>query len=698
MATSTNPVEALLDREAARRPSSRPTGRIASMLDAYQVATSDRLLGFLLDMGYDALRLVTCDAWKRKCGGVPRNSFIIIKLNEEAAGVTPGSMKRFLVLARVSETATTPVAGDIQSTIFQIHKVQAKIDPLTNAELQWGALSADILGTYFDDGDKIGFGNDVDSFSSPHFYEVYVPSDEHLETLINTFVDDANPITIGRLRYTETEAGNQGRKIEVRISPADFVANRTALFGKTRMGKSNAIKVILDTMLSSQTNMGQIVFDLSGEYTYPDPQTGASLYLRYRDRCARYSLKPRHPQAEQDVGAPMPSMLRTNFYQQVNLGHAIIQSLFDAVHQRRPDYMAPFFGWEPIDPADIATTLPDIGDQKRYRRALSMYWGLLYEAGYVVRATGAPQWEWKIPLELNESIRQALGSDQDIQRFAAMKQARDGTDQLHDDQKIEIAARIYERLWTLYDNNPNDATLFPVSARNGKPYFEPIHRALLKMIGDRNVSGAKKITPFRAYHDPRGSDVVKAIIADVEAGKTLLIDLANADPVVAKYYSEMIARGILAKQMAKFSELDASEFANYSVLFYFEEAHNLFRADDRDLTSVYNKLAKEGAKFRIGMVYATQSMTTLSPDLLKNTENFFIAHLNDDREIKEIERRYEFSGIGLDVQRARSKGYARMITLSHRYALPVQIKLFQPFGSVTAGESATSGGGVKQGS
>src|SRR6266516_5454281 len=76
--------------------------------------------------------------WKRKCGGVPRNSFVIVKLNESAAGVTPGSVRPCLLLARVSETATTPVAADIQSTIFQIHKVQAKIDPLTNAELQWG--------------------------------------------------------------------------------------------------------------------------------------------------------------------------------------------------------------------------------------------------------------------------------------------------------------------------------------------------------------------------------------------------------------------------------------------------------------------------------------------------------------------------------------------------------------------------------
>jgi DNA helicase HerA-like ATPase len=166
-------------------------------------------------------------------------------------------------------------------------------------------------------------------------------------------------------------------------------------------------------------------------------------------------------------------------------------------------------------------------------------------------------------------------------------------------------------------------------------------------------------------------------VKDVEECKTVLVDLAR-DPVVARYYSEMICKAVLAHQMTKFSELEAAEFEKKSVLFYFEEAHNLFRADDKDLTSVYNKLAKEGAKFRIGMAYATQSMTTLSPDLLKNTENFFIAHLNDDREIREIERRYEFSGIGLDVQRARTKGYVRMITLSHRYALPVQIKLFRP--------------------
>ncbi len=491
--------------------------------------------------------------------------------------------------------------------------------------------------------------------------------------MINSFVDVTDSIRIGRLRYTETETLGRARDIEVRVSPQDFVANRTALFGKTRMGKSNTIKVILETMLSTVDNLGQIVFDLSGEYTYPDPQTGASLYLRYQRQCSRYSLKPRHPEVERAAGAPKPSVLRVNFHRQIELGHAIINGLF---MDRRPDYMAPFFGWEPVDADKIPDRFPDHGDRTRYNRALSMYRAVLYEAGF---SSGGNS---RVDLELHAPLRQRLAQDPNVAQFARMEK-RNNIDQVADQQDLSIATRIYEYLWPVYENNPNDAALFPVSQRNGKPYFEPIHRSLLKMIGDRNVSGAKKLTPFKDYHDPQGSDIVKAIVNEVDDGKTVLLDLANADTVVANYYSEMIAKEVFARQMTKFSELEKVDFDKHSVLFYFEEAHNLFRADDKDLTSIYNKLAKEGGKFRIGMVYATQSMTTLSPDLLKNTENFFIAHLNDDHEIKEIERRYEFNGIGLDVQRARSKGYVRMITLSHRYALPVQIQLFNPSKSVS---------------
>ena len=76
------------------------------------------------------------------------------------------------------------------------------------------------------------------------------------------------------------------------------------------------------------------------------------------------------------------------------------------------------------------------------------------------------------------------------------------------------------------------------------------------------------------------------------------------------------------------------------------------------------------------MVYATQSISTLSPDLLKNTENFIVTHLDDDREVRELEHKRAFRDIAADVERITSKGYVRMKTLSLPFALPVQIKKF----------------------
>ncbi len=656
---------------------SRPVfeGLVVDIVNSYN-DKGNHLLGYVLDLNYDKATIVTCDGWKLKCGGVPKNSFIIIKASQAARKLDGASVRPpILILGRVTQAVATPVSQDIQRTIFAIHKVQAVTDPYTSAELQWGALQISILGTYFDDGKEVKFGNDIDSYLSPHFYEVYVPQPEHLALLINSFVDGDDTMNIGRLRFTETELIAPKKSVDIQIAPKDFIANRTALFGKTRMGKSNTIKVILEMMLNSKQEVGQVVFDLSGEYTYPDKQTGGSIYLRHRSKCTRYSLNPREPEAEKLAGIRKPNVLRVNFYEQLSLGHSMISSLFNTVHATRPDYMAPFFGWEPIDELELNKRFAEdpFGSEKtRYQRAISMYKGLLRQAGF------EPPERLQLQLHITSEIREELASLDALKDIVRRDRAKvDGElGKMSDTQDLDIALRVYEQLWGIF-NNTSKAKLFPASKESGKPYFEPIHIALLKMIGDTGISGAKKLTPFKGYHDPKGSSIAEKIVKDVKDGKTVLIDLSQADQIVSTFYSEMIARAVLNEQMKGFAELETEVFEKQSALFYFEEAHNLFRADDKDLTSIYNKLAKEGAKFRVGMVYATQSMTTLSPDLLKNTENFFIAHLNDDREIREIERRYEFQDIGLDIQRSKTKGYVRMITLSHRYALPVQIRLFE---------------------
>jgi DNA helicase HerA-like ATPase len=183
------------------------------------------------------------------------------------------------------------------------------------------------------------------------------------------------------------------------------------------------------------------------------------------------------------------------------------------------------------------------------------------------------------------------------------------------------------------------------------------------------------VRPFARYHSPEGASVFEDIASAIENGQSVFIDMSQSSDVVRNNLVERICRTVFQRQNQRFNS--AAGVGNRFVMLYFEEAHRLFNKDDNDLNSIYNLIAKEGAKLNIAMVYATQSMTTISPDLIKNTDNFFIAHLDDDREAREVTRKYAFRDLADDVQRIQSRGFVRMITRSHRFALPVQIRRFE---------------------
>jgi DNA helicase HerA-like ATPase len=127
------------------------------------------------------------------------------------------------------------------------------------------------------------------------------------------------------------------------------------------------------------------------------------------------------------------------------------------------------------------------------------------------------------------------------------------------------------------------------------------------------------------------------------------------------------------------------------VQLYFEEAHNLFPKDDKDLRGVYARFAKEGAKFHIGMVYSTQSPSTVNRDLLAQTENFFIAHLSSRDEVGSLSRlNVAYETMQDDILSAKTPGYIRMLTRSHRFVVSVQAKKFTAKKTSTAASKPDS--------
>lgn len=111
------------------------------------VLSADTLLGFVLKVDFNETHFITCDAWKRKCGGVPRGSFILFRIDPRSVDPEDAVFTERLILARIQDSAPTPVESNIQQTLFQVHKLQAQPDPITAKEFQWGALKASIVGT-----------------------------------------------------------------------------------------------------------------------------------------------------------------------------------------------------------------------------------------------------------------------------------------------------------------------------------------------------------------------------------------------------------------------------------------------------------------------------------------------------------------------------------------------------------------------
>jgi DNA helicase HerA-like ATPase len=246
---------------------------------------------------------------------------------------------------------------------------------------------------------------------------------------------------------------------------------------------------------------------------------------------------------------------------------------------------------------------------------------------------------------------------------------------------LEEASNWFATIWDEYNE---DEFFADYKRKKGHEWADEDLKALMVFLtgkrtpgGSVNVSGYKKLRGVLSLHTESTDESFEVeIVKLLRDGKIIIVDLSQGDPEVQRLYSERICTRIFADSMASFIKNDPNNF----VQFYFEEAHNLFpRREDSDLSQIYNRLAKEGAKLNLGLIYATQEVSSISANILKNTQNWFIAHLNNEDELKELRKYYDFADFteGLVQFSASSdKGFVRMKTYSNPFVVPVQIDRF----------------------
>jgi len=223
--------------------------------------------------------------------------------------------------------------------------------------------------------------------------------------------------------------------------------------------------------------------------------------------------------------------------------------------------------------------------------------------------------------------------------------------------------------------------------KNEKDWADDDLKAILKVLtcckegtASESISGYKKLKrpELLNLHTKLSNSLFEDdIMTALRQGKIVIVDLSEGEEITRRAYSEKIVTRIFNDSMKMFiNNLEEKDGFNVIQL-YFEEAHNLFpKKENSDLSDIYNRLAKEGAKFNLGINYATQEVSSISSNILKNTQNWFIAHLNNTDEIKEINKFYDFKDYEQAILRITEKGFLRIKTYSNDYVIPVQVDKF----------------------
>ncbi len=606
---------------------------------------------------YSTVKVLVNDKWKYLVNGVPAGAFLLCSYDAQ-----PNVEE--MVLVRVLGPTSLPTDSAVVASMVEFYKEdrpgegKPTPDSYTRYEFSFSGLECRVLGTFYQDAaGKTQFGADVANFYSAHNYTVYKPTGKVLEYVVNLreggqIPGSVDQVRIGEVRYSASRNGKpQTESVPVYVSALDFVGKRTALFGMTRTGKSNTLKKVVQAVVDLSNKKvlvdgeelkaaGQIIFDINGEYANPNQQDeGTAISQIYSERTTRYSILEKEGF----------KVMKLNFHKDIEAGFGFIQSWLD---EETGDYVKSFLA------IDLAK--PDTDDRSelvRSERLVAAYRAVLYVAGFKCG---------------NDRLK--FEGHKDLNEIAGGVNPKEGITPAQ-------AAQWFTAVWEAHESDDGRKFFEDYKKKNGHEWANEDLKAVMIMLtrkkspsGNANVSGFRKLMPIREYHtDAHDTSFEEDIVKLLRNGEIVIIDLSQGDPLIQRTYSDRICSRIFNDAMRRFI---TNERANY-IQMYFEEAHNLFpKKEDKDLSNIYNRLAKEGAKLRIGLVYATQEVSSISGNVLKNTQNWFVSHLNNRDEIHEVEKFYDFEDFSESLLRAPDRGFIRMKTYSNPFIVPVQIDRF----------------------
>lgn len=688
----------------------------ATIIDMVQ---QEQYVGEVVNLAYEKAKVQINDAYRKKVGGIPAQCFLIAtRISEENKGDEQFFEEEdcSVILLRVMDSAHLP--GDVDKERILVENAELAHgldehwdsvlqDPNTKKMMSFGAVQCRVIGTFYMERDnknayKLMFGNDLSNFYPNRGLKVYKPSDKALNAIINFGIDQRNSVKIANVRYSSTNRKNQGvAEVEVSIDPRDLIAQKTAVFGMTRTGKSNTVKIIAKSLYQlrqkSNRKIGQLIFDANGEYANENMQdmndiTGKAQALRNvweievngqmgsPDDVVTYGLM-------KNAHDPDRIVMKINFFDDnlIQTGKELIDDKLQSDAINNVQYVKSFLSVYFDDMNDMT-----YNEKVREKRRRLVYKTLLANSGFKApnnsiafadselfseKLLSALELGIKDFNDLNENKQRELSKRKDqyvdcgmiLRKF--IKEGANYTELGRAFESLYLFSRDVESTYHDFERNYTSTAVSSDSA-----WLDVSLSSLLGMFTQKNA--CKKLTKAAVYHDHKSAkkDYAQMIYDDLAIGKLVIIDQALGDSDLNQIAAERIVRKIFEENNRQFAE--ALEPSN--ILIYIEEAHNLMpKGSEEDTTNIWARVAKEGAKFNIGMIYSTQEVSSIQKNILKNTTNWFISHLNNKEEIRALSDFYDFSDFASSILQAEDKGFIRMKTKSNKFVVPIQVDKFQ---------------------